>query len=81
MDAPSAPNMTPAEISDLRALRQGSRVTDAFLTRLAKHYRDAETDGVRNPARHLAGYLGVQRQTVLTWVRMAQNRSLTADEK
>jgi hypothetical protein len=72
--------MTPKQISDLRALREGSRVTDAFLTSLARHYRQAEADGVRNPARHFAEYLAVQPQTVDTWLRMARRRGLTSKE-
>ncbi|MEU7030081.1 hypothetical protein AB0A60_25790 [Streptomyces sp. NPDC046275] len=71
-DTLRAPRMTEAEIDELRALREGYRVTDAFLVRLATHYTQAEIDGVVNPARHLAEYLGVQRQTVLTYMRMAR---------
>lgn len=71
-DALRTPQMTDAEIEELRALRERHRVTDAFLVRLATHYVQAEIDGVLNPARHLAEYLGVQRQTVLTYMRMAR---------
>ncbi|MFI6205941.1 hypothetical protein ACIBAI_06005 [Streptomyces sp. NPDC051041] len=78
IDALRGPKMTDAEIAELRALREGKRVTDAFLVRLATHFMQAEADGVLNPARHLAEYLGVQRQTVLTYMRMARNRGLIA---
>ncbi|MEU3265084.1 hypothetical protein [Streptomyces bacillaris] len=71
-DALRAPKMTEAEIAELRALREGYHVTHAFLARLAAHYIQAEIDGVLNPARHLADHLGVQRQTVLTYMRMAR---------
>ncbi|MGW1558344.1 hypothetical protein ACWCQ1_17745 [Streptomyces sp. NPDC002144] len=76
-----APKMTEAEIAELRDLRQGNRVTEAFLVRLAAHYLKAEADGVLNPARHLAEYLGVQRQTVLTYMRMARNSGLIAKKR
>ncbi|MEU2111546.1 hypothetical protein [Streptomyces sp. NPDC019507] len=71
-----APNMTEADIADLRALRGTGQVTDAFLVRLAEHFLTAEIEGVLNPARHLAEYLDVERQTVLTYMRMARNRGL-----
>lgn len=75
-DALRAPQMTDAEIGELRELNRGPRVTDAFLVRLATHYMQAEIDGVINPARHFAEYLGVQQQTVATYMRMARRRSL-----
>ncbi|MER7111235.1 hypothetical protein [Streptomyces sp. NPDC000229] len=74
-DALRAPSITDAEIDELLALH-GPRITDAFLVRLAAHYLKAEAEGVVNPARHFADYLGVQRQTVLTYMRMVRNRSL-----
>ncbi len=77
-DALRAPKMTDAEIAELRALREGYHVTDDFLVRLATHFVQAEIDGVLNPARHLADYLGVQRQTVLTYMRMARRKGLVA---
>ncbi|MFJ3974856.1 hypothetical protein [Streptomyces sp. NPDC090021] len=80
-DALLAPQMTDAEIDELRALNRGPRVTHAFLTRLAAHYIQAEIDGVINPARHLAEYLGVQRQTVLTYMRMARRNGLIIQKR
>ncbi|MGW3336178.1 hypothetical protein ACWDCL_01690 [Streptomyces sp. NPDC001009] len=71
-----APQMTKADIAELRTLRGSGRVNDAFLTTLAMHYLNAEIEGVLNPARHLAAYLDVERSTVLTYMRMARNRSL-----
>jgi hypothetical protein len=75
------PKMTDAEIDELRALREGYHVTDAFLVRLATHFVKAEIDGVLNPARHLADYLGVQRQTVLTYMRMARRKGFVAKNR
>ncbi|MFD3325831.1 hypothetical protein [Streptomyces sp. NPDC058701] len=72
------PSVTEAEIAELLVLRgKTARVSDAFLIRLAAHYAKAEAEGVINPARHFADYLGVQRNAVLTYMRMARNRSLT----
>ncbi|WP_371671255.1 hypothetical protein OG985_28715 [Streptomyces sp. NBC_00289] len=71
-----APAMTEADIAELLALRGTGRVTHAFLARLAAHFLKAEIDGVLNPARHLAAYLGVERQTVLTYMRMARRNGL-----
>ncbi|MGA5019281.1 hypothetical protein ACPCAA_17915 [Streptomyces griseoincarnatus] len=76
-----APNMTEADIAELRRLREGYHVTNEFLVCLAAHYVQAEIDGVLNPARHLAEYLGVQRQTVLTYMRMARNGGLIAKNR
>ncbi|SNS49832.1 hypothetical protein [Actinacidiphila glaucinigra] len=73
-----APKMTEADIAELKALRGTGPVPNAFLVRLAEHYLKAEIDGVLNPARHLAAYLDVERQTVLTYMRMARNRSIIA---
>ncbi|MFE5971421.1 hypothetical protein ACFQ64_04580 [Streptomyces sp. NPDC056460] len=73
-----APSITETEIAELRALRgDTARVTNAFLVRLAAHIAKAEAEGVINPARHFAEYLGVQRPAVLTYMRMIRNRSLT----
>jgi hypothetical protein len=80
-DALRAPQMTEAEIDELRTLNRGPRVTHAFLARLAAHYIQAEIDGVINPARHLAEYLGVQRQTVLTYMRMARRNGLILKDR
>ncbi|MFI1655650.1 hypothetical protein ACH4ZU_12185 [Streptomyces sp. NPDC020472] len=74
-DALRAPSITDAEIDELLALH-GRRITDSFLVRLAFHYFKAENEGVINPARYFADYLGVQRQTVLTYMRMVRLRSL-----
>ncbi|KOG26790.1 hypothetical protein [Streptomyces viridochromogenes] len=71
-----APRITTAQVAELRSLREGQRVTKAFLARLAEHYLKAEAEGVLNPARHFADYLGVQRQTVLTYMRMARRNGL-----
>ncbi|WP_412076874.1 hypothetical protein ACLF6K_17315 [Streptomyces xanthophaeus] len=72
------PSITETEIAELIALRgETGRVTNVFLIRLAAHYAKAEAEGVINPARHFAGYLWVQRQAVLTYMRMVRNRGLT----
>jgi DNA-binding transcriptional MocR family regulator len=76
MDALRGPNLTDDEVKELRALNSGTRVTNEFLVRLAEHYLRAEADGVLNPARHFAEHLYVERQTVLTYMRMARNRGL-----
>ncbi|MFI5861840.1 hypothetical protein [Streptomyces sp. NPDC051546] len=71
------PSITETEIAELLALRgETARVTDAFLVRLAAHYAKAEAEGVINPARYFADYIGVQRQAVLTYMRMVRNRGL-----
>ncbi|MGW8743519.1 hypothetical protein [Streptomyces sp. NPDC055794] len=72
------PNLTDADIAELRSLRgpQTSPVPDAFLVRLATHFVRAEIDGVINPARHLADRLGLIRGTVVTYMRMARYRGL-----
>ncbi|WP_282703716.1 hypothetical protein [Streptomyces sp. CC219B] len=80
-DALRAPKITAAQIAELRALRGAGPVPDAFLARLAEHYMKAEADGVLNPARHLAEYLEVQRQTVMVYMRMARNRRLTSKNR
>jgi transposase-like protein len=80
-DALRAPKITASEITELRALRGTGPVPDAFLARLAEHYQKAEADGVLNPARHLAEHLGVQRQTVITYMRMARNRRLVSKNR
>ncbi|RPF45717.1 hypothetical protein EDD96_2279 [Streptomyces sp. Ag109_G2-6] len=69
--------LTDAEIAELLRLRGEGRVTQPFLARLAAHFQKAESEGVLNPARHFAEILGVQRQTVLTYMRMAQRNGLT----
>ncbi|MBC9730716.1 hypothetical protein [Streptomyces sp. TRM68367] len=71
-----APNITDEEITELRDLWAGPRVTTPFLVRLAEHYLRAEADGVTDPAEHFAKHLRVQRPTVLVYMRMARNRGL-----
>jgi len=71
------PRLTDAEIAELLRLRGEGRVTSPFLACLAAHFEKAEGEGVRNPARHFAEILGVQRQTVITYMRMAQRNGLT----
>ncbi|MFF5655226.1 hypothetical protein [[Kitasatospora] papulosa] len=61
---------------DLRALRAGGRVTDAFLIKLAYYYARGEARGVPNPARLLAESLDVKPDTVKVWLRMAHRRHL-----
>ncbi|MEV3858445.1 hypothetical protein AB0J38_29540 [Streptomyces sp. NPDC050095] len=72
------PNLTDADIAELRELRgpQTSKVPDVFLVRLATHFIKAEIDGVINPARHIAERLGVTRPCVLTYMRMARRGGL-----
>ncbi|WP_405978835.1 hypothetical protein [Streptomyces sp. NBC_00158] len=71
-----APSITEDEIAELLALRgKTARVSDAFLVRLAAHLAKAEAEGVINPARHFAEYLGVQRPAVLVYMRIIRNRS------
>ncbi|MFF4244334.1 hypothetical protein ACFYY2_07640 [Streptomyces sp. NPDC001822] len=72
----TVPSITDAEIEELMQLRASGWVTDAFLVRLAYHFLKAEAEGVINPARHLAEYIGVQRQTVLTYMRMARRTGI-----
>ncbi|MFI6275973.1 hypothetical protein [Streptomyces sp. NPDC050988] len=71
-----APKLTESDIAELLALRGSGPVANAFLARLAAHYLTAQSEGVINPARHLAAYLGVQRETVQTYMRMARNRGV-----
>lgn len=70
------PNITPKDLEELKALSRGPRVTPEFLRCLAEHYLRAEADGVTDPAAYFAKQVHVQRQTVLTYMRMARSRGL-----